>query len=378
MSPPLHLVRSESKIEVRSRPWLQDQISTDTVLHSHHNATNWTSCLNTWQREQKSRNLSWQGWLCYAEESDVRGEMSVFMPKSDSHCIFPIVILRNTMLPDCGWHNEEKTSYKTLPRRPARDENWSQNFNDTDNLQQTQHLAENPNYPANSTDTRLILATLWSQMSEVRCRSSCWSQIPTVSLLSSFSATPTYEMSTRWKRIRAIVRVGANPSGTKKTLKKGRKHLWDLDIYDGIPFQLTRFYCPTARSTNRSSARLRERLTQFSLPECSPPPSLTSVHHEKCKQLRCVTAKMSDTRWPQTKQPDARSPSFQNDISTDTSQPSSCKTLNIWHTTSNRAHVTSTRSKSRMSEVRCLSSYRSQIPTLFILSPFFAIPKFEM
>ena len=69
-----------------------------------------------------------------------------------------------------------------------------------------------------------------------------------------------------------------------------------------------------------------ERTPDSILPaECSPPPSLTSVHHEKCKQLRCVTAKMSDTRWPQTKQPDARSPSFQNDISTDTSQRQAAK-----------------------------------------------------
>ena len=100
MSPLLHLVRSESKTEVRSRPWLQNQISIDTFLSSHHNATICTSCLDTWQREQKSRNLYWQSWVCHAEETDVRGEMSVFMPKSDSHCISPIVILRNNNLWD--------------------------------------------------------------------------------------------------------------------------------------------------------------------------------------------------------------------------------------------------------------------------------------
>ena len=87
-------------------------------------------------------------------------------------------------------------------------------------MQPFAHLAwtpgrENKN-PETSTD-KVEFATLKSQMSEVRCRSSYRSQIPTVSLLSSFSATTTYEMLTRWKRIHAIVRVGASPSGTKRT-----------------------------------------------------------------------------------------------------------------------------------------------------------------
>ena len=214
MSPLLHLVRSESKTEVSSRPWFQNQISTDTFLSSHHNATICTSCLDTWQREQKSRNLYWQDWVCHAEESDVRGEMSVFMPKSDSHCISPTVVLRNNNLWDVN----------TMKKNPCN--------------------------------------------RSCRCQS-VWHE----------------------KNLKR-----------QKTTVRSRYLRW-------IPFQLTRFCCPSAISTNQSFARLRERLTQCSLPECSPPPSLTSVHHEKCKQFRCVTARMSDTRWPQTKQPDARSPS---------------------------------------------------------------------
>ena len=71
----------------------------------------------------------------------------------------------------------------------------------------------------------------------------------------------------------------------RKEWKKARKQLWDLDIYAGISIQLTRFCCPSAISINQSCAPLRERLTQCSLPECSPSPSLTSVHHEKIQTI---------------------------------------------------------------------------------------------
>ena len=131
---------------------------------------------------------------CHAVDSDVRGEMSVFMPKSDSHCIFPIVVLRNT------------------------------NFWDVNTMK------KNP------------------------CNRSCRYQS-----------------------------VWHERNFFKK--KKNRKQLWDLDIYSGIPFQLTRFYCPNAISINQSFAPLRERLTQCSLRECSPPSSLTSVHHEKIQTI---------------------------------------------------------------------------------------------
>ena len=117
----------------------------------------------------------------------------------------------------------------------------------------------------------------------------------------------------------------------RKELKQRQKTVVWSRYLRWTPFKLTRFCSPSAISSNQSCSPLRERLTQCSLRECSPPPSLTSVHHEKCKQSRCVTARMSDTRWSQTKQPDARSPSWpQHDMSTYDSQPSSCKTLNNW------------------------------------------------
>ena len=160
-SPLLHLVRSESKTEVRSRPWLlQNQISTDTVLHSHHNATNWTSC-----------------WT------------------------------------------------------PGR---------------------ENTN-PETSHD-KVEFATLRSQMSEVSCLSSCRNQIPTVSFLSSFYATPSYQTVVDTMKKKPLTR---------------RCHDALLETKTGARISMTRTTCNRLNISQRIQITLPTLLTQgWSLPRC--------------------------------------------------------------------------------------------------------------
>ena len=212
VSLPTRLVLSELKKQM----WdlgLDSRIGLRVTLSHLHNATHWTSGLNTWQRQQENpEKLYWhKADRCHAWESDVRGEMFVFMPKSDSHCIFPFVILHNTNL-------RKTLSLLKNPRHLScrRHSTWyeanqKQKWDlDLDSrirfpltlsythitMQPFEHLAwtlgrENTN-PETSHD-KVEFATLRSQMSEVRCLSSCRNQIPTVSLLSSFSVTPCYQ-----------------------------------------------------------------------------------------------------------------------------------------------------------------------------------------
>ena len=284
MSPLLHLVRSESKTEVSSRPWFQNQISTDTFLSSHHNATICTSCLDTWQREHKSRNLYWQGWVCHAEESDVRGEMSVFMPKSDSHCISPIVILRNNNLWDVN------TMKKNPCNRSCRCQSvWHERKKKTENNCEISIFTLNPI----STDT--ILFSKCNIDQSIFCTTE---RTPDSILPARALTTTIANKCTPWK-MQTISVCHCQNAGHKMTANKGARR----EISIVTPTWYFHWHFPAVK--------------------------LQNIEH-------------------------------------------------LAQTTSNRAHVTSTRSKSRMSEVRCLSPYRSQIPTLFILSPFFAIPKFEM
>ena len=376
-SPLLHLVRSESKTEVRSRPWLQDQISTDTVLHSHHNATNWTSCLNTWQREHKSRNLSWQDWVCHAEESDVRGEMSVFMPKSDSTasflssfyatpCYQTVVdtmkkkkllqdaattpCSRRKLEPEFQWHGQLANRLNiwqriqiTLPTlltqgwSSPRCGFWCQRWDVglhvrfrfplclsfrhffTTPTFETFHTVENPKHlscrrystwyeanqkqrwvldldsrirfpltpsyphitmqpfahlawtpgrenknPETSTD-KVEFATL-----KVRCQrrdglSSCRSQILTkIFPLAILCETKFRNLEPESEQSNVSVPIRLVRSGRRKPFVISRSLLWS--------HLLTATILKSKRkSTNHSFARLRERLTQCSLPECSPP-----------------------------------------------------------------------------------------------------------
>ena len=98
VSLPTSLVQSELKKLIWDLD-LDSSIGFPVTCAYLHNATHWTPGSNAWQRQQKSRNLYWHNVdHCRAWESDVRVEMSAFMLKSDSHCIFPIVILRNSNL----------------------------------------------------------------------------------------------------------------------------------------------------------------------------------------------------------------------------------------------------------------------------------------
>ena len=60
-------------------------------------AKHWTSGTDN---KQSCRRYRHEVGPYHAVESDVRSEISVFMPKSNSHSIFPIVILRNSNLWD--------------------------------------------------------------------------------------------------------------------------------------------------------------------------------------------------------------------------------------------------------------------------------------
>ena len=229
------------------------------------------------REKQKSRNLYWQDWVCHAEESDVRGEMSVFMPKSDSHCISP------------------------NRRSPQQQPLWDVNT-----------MKKNP------CNRSCRCQSVWHEKNLKRQKTTVRSRLFTL-----------------------------NPIST------------DHDSVLQVQYRQS-IFCTTERTPD---SILPARVLHH-------PPSLTSVHHEKIQTTSVCHCQNVGHEMIANK-------AARREISIVT--PAwyfhwhfpAVKLQNIEHlaqTTSNRAHVTSTRSKSRMSEVRCLSSYRSQIPTLFILS----------
>ena len=417
MSPPLHLVRGESKTEVRSRPWLQDQISTDTVLHSHHNATNWTSCLNTWQREQKSRNLSWQGWLCYAAESDVRGEISVFMLESDSHCIFPIVILRNTMLPDCGWHDEKKTLTRRCHDALLETKTGTR-------ISMTRTTCNRLNIRQR---IQITLPTLLTQgWSSPRC--GFWCQRWDVGLhvrfrfplCLSFRHFSRHQLSKHFTllKTRNIFHVAATPPGTKRIKNRGEFStlIPESDSHWHLPIlisQCNHLHILLGHLAERTKIQ-KPLLTRLSLPrwrvrcqrrdvclhtEVRFPLYLSCHHVLQHKMLRRKTARQNPTNlscrcqsvwYGMNWKTDVRSRSrLQNQISIDTFLSSHHNAtnwtpgLNTWHrqqkhrtNSTDRRFILATL-RSQMSEVRCLSSCRSQIPTVSFPSSFSVTPCYQ-
>ena len=108
-------------------------------------------------------------------------------------------------------------------------------------MQHIEHLAwtpgrDNKKIQKNSTDTRLIVVTLESRMSAMRCLSSCRSQTPTVSFLSSFSTTPTFEKHNSIKSKEFSCRSHST------WYEANQKQKWDLDLDSRIRFPLTLSY----------------------------------------------------------------------------------------------------------------------------------------
>ena len=110
-------------------------------------------------------------------------------------------------------------------------------------------------------------------------------QIPTVSLLSSFSATTTYEMLTRWKEsmqsfVSVPIRLARKElKQRQKTVVRSRYLRWTPISTDTILL----YNCNIDQSIFCATERPPE--LNVSLRECSPPPSLTSVHHWKMQTI---------------------------------------------------------------------------------------------
>ena len=111
---------------------------------------------------------------------------------------------------------------------------------------------ENTN-PETSHD-KVEFATLRSQMSEVRCLSSCRNQIPTVSFLSSFYATPSYQTVVDTMKKKPLTR---------------RCHHALLETKTGARISMTRTTCNRLNISQRIQITLPTLLTQgWSLPRC--------------------------------------------------------------------------------------------------------------
>ena len=403
MSPPLHLVRGESKqkwdldLDSRIRFPLTLSYTHITMQPIEHLA--WTP-----GRENKNPETSHDKVDFATQRSpDVRGEISVFMLESDSHCIFPIVILRNTMLPDCGWHDEKKNSYKTLPRRPARDENWNQNFNDTDNLQQAQHPQRIQITLHNSTDTRLISPRcgFWCQRWDVGLHVRF--RFP---LCLSFRHFSRHQLSKHFTllKTRNIFHVAATPPGTKRIKNRGEFStlIPESDSHWHLPIlisQCNHLHILLGHLAERTKIQ-KPLLTRLSLPRwrvrCQKARCLSSYRSQiptvsllsscsAAQMLRRKTAKTESNEsfvslpiclirnelkkqmWDLDLDSRIRFP-LTTFLSSHHNATNWTPGLNTWHrqqkhrtNSTDRRFILATL-RSQMSEVRCLSSCRSQIP----------------
>ena len=182
-----HEMIANKQPDARSPSWPQHDMS--RTIPNRQAAKHWTT-----GKDNKPilPTLKARGWSLSRWELDVRSEISVFIPKWHSLCIFPIAILCCTKCWDASTMRQHpRESFVSLPNRPgskwtekadARGRSWlqyriSSNIcvpSQCDTLNTwLERLTETTKIHATSTDTTLFFCHAWESMSELKCLSSC-------------------------------------------------------------------------------------------------------------------------------------------------------------------------------------------------------------